>query len=167
VMPDPASSSSAPRRVTGEWDGKTQVVELQALSHASVLVDGRLPSNIADMLLGGMKQPNLAGERSSTYPGRECSLGLPVSLPLLPCGLIDANFYQVGSFPEDIRTFDDASTLVDEPQDLEPKDAEPEAMGPKDAMPKVPPIREVALRRNKSLENLVSVSINGLLAASL
>jgi hypothetical protein len=159
VMPDPASSSSAPRRVTGEWDGKTQVVELQALSYASV--------NIADMLLGGMKQPNLAGDRSSTYPGRECSLGLPVSLPLRPCELIDANFYQVGSFPEDIRTFDDASTLVDEPQDLEPKDAEPEAMGPKDAMPKVPPIREVALRRNKSLENLVSVSINGLLAASL
>jgi hypothetical protein len=89
VMPDPASSSSAPRRVNDEWDEETRVVELQALSHPSVLGDGSLPSNKANMLLGGMKHLTLAGDRSSTYPGRERSLRLPVGLLLLPCGLIN------------------------------------------------------------------------------
>jgi hypothetical protein len=63
-------------------------------------------------------------------------------------------------------TFDDATTLVNEPQDLESKDVEPTAFGPKDAVPKVASVREEALRRNKSLENLLSFSFSDSLAAS-
>jgi hypothetical protein len=145
LVPDPASSGSAPRFPNNDWDGKTQVPDAQEHTKSRNTVTKALLSSreVVEMLFSDMKEPAIAAiQRSWTFPCQ--GLCLPSSVcffSMLKYALRNRYIPQVGFF-FDRKILDDAKTLVVEPVEL---------------LPKVDSVSREALRAVESVESFVSL----------